>query len=72
MRRRDGANVWVERAIKLFRTNPKILQQLTNGTNGPDVIASVVSQSPSLEDASHEDMELLFTTRSIMQSLRVL
>ena len=72
MRRRDGANVWVERAIKLFRTNHKILQQLTNGTNEPDVIASVVSQSPSLEGASHEDMELLFTTRSIIQSLRVL
>lgn len=75
MRRRDGTNLWVERAVKVFRTRRhKPQQQLAlandtataNGNGTQDVLSEVLSLTSSQgEDAYQEEMELLFTTRSI-------
>ena len=81
MRRRDGSNVWVERAVKVFRTRrhkpPPQHLLLTNGTNGIDRINGTnekdssyndvlaLTSSQDGEEPYQEEMELLFTTRSI-------
>ena len=75
MRRKDGPNVWVERAVKVFRTrHHKQSQQLTTGTEETNGTRNSISDSlaPRGEEQVQEDIELLFTTRSITPTLYLL
>lgn len=74
MRRNDGSNVWVERAVKVFwsrtrvaKPNPGNALALTNGEDDEGKTLEEKVMSATSDDYEyHTEMELLFTTRSIL------